>query len=301
MGGDLTILVFAFRKSEIHEWLRRHRGARFDSVRIVCAYRLDDVDSDRAVEQFCTMFQGTYSGLARIQQCLALVDTPYILLAAGDDQIVSIPEDVGECLPTRIAIAGNAFFQAGSRVHPSSNNSLILTDTPADLVQRYWTLPNPGDNCLFYSIFPVETFKQIVAATGEYEGSDWYFVHRFLLSCPFSRNPSLVISRQLPPQENHYTRRFLERLSLAGLDKAAWPFHNPLLRAFRNIYEVTPSSMVSLLQPRWATWLRMKYDEMARADEEYRDLIKSADVAQVSSEMASRLGTITESQLPPPC
>lgn len=300
MLRDLTLLVFGLRKSEIHAWLRRHHGLGLESVRILCAYRLDDVAPDPVVEAMGTMFQGAYSGFARIQQCLALVDTRHVLLAAGDDQILSLPNDGGESL-LPVAIAGNAFFRSGSGLRPSTNNEIVFAGSPAELMQRYWTLPNPGDNCLFYSIFPVEPFRRIFAATGEYEGGDYYFVHRFLLESAFSRNPSLVLVRQPPPLENHYTRRFLERLSPTRLTKEAWRFHNPLLRAVRNICEATPAQLVPLLRPYWAAWIRLKYEEMARASEEYRDLIRGVDLAELSSEMANNLGTIEESQLPPPC
>lgn len=301
MTRTLTLIVFGFRKSEIHAWLHRHHHLGLEAVRLVCAYHLDDVASDPVAEAICTMFQGLHCGFARIQQCFSFVDTPHVLLAAGDDQILSIPPDVVERLPSSVAVAGNVFFQADSHARPSSNNSILFNGSPLEVLQRYWSLPNPGDNCLFYSIFPTDRFKEIFATAGGYEGSDYYVVHRFLLACTFSRNPSFVIVRQPPPLTNHYTRRFLDRLSHARLNKKAWPFHNPLLRAFRNIYEATPAHMVSLLQPCWATWLLLKYDEMARADTGYRDLIKRVDLAQLSSEMASNLGTLAESQLPPPC
>jgi hypothetical protein len=297
---DLTVLVFGFRKSEIYAWLRRHRGRNLESVRFLSAYRLDDVPTDPAVEAACTMLQGAYSGFARIKQCLPLIDTRHVLLVAGDDDILRLPHDIDGC-PASAAIAGSAYFQEGRQLRPSSNNSLDLAAPTAHVLRQYWTLPNPGDNCLFYSMFPTEPFTRLFAETGEYEGSDYHFVHRFLLECAFVRSPSFILLRQPPPLENHYTRRFLERLSPARLNKASWPFHNPLLRALRDIHAVTPETLVPILRPFWSEWIRLKYDEMARASKEYHSLIKEVDTARLSFELTEMLPMIEESHLPPPC
>ena len=92
MALDLTILLFSYRKSEVYAWLRKHEYLAFDSIRLLCGYHKNDVLRDPLLEERFYFVQGAESGFTRIRKCLDDIKTQYVILAAGDDQILKLPD-----------------------------------------------------------------------------------------------------------------------------------------------------------------------------------------------------------------
>ncbi len=295
MALDLTILLFSYRKSEVYAWLRKHEYLAFDSIRLLCAYHKNDVPRDPLLEERFYFVQGAESGFTRIRQCLDDIETQYVMLAAGDDQILKLPD--ARFSPRASAVAGSFFMQHNSYLSPSSNNSIQFAGNREDALLQYWTCPNPGDNCLFYSIFNANEFRRIFAETGEYEGSDWYLVHRCLSELTFERSERFIVVRQPPPLANHYTVRFLDRLPRRVKNTNNWQYKNPILNCLENVARVTPPELTHPLRPLWAKWLKLKFLEMAEASPAYRSLINKNDLDETSQMLATMLGDIEESLL----
>jgi len=293
--NNLTILVFSFRKSEIMAWINRHHDLQLAGARLICAYHLDDSSSHDAPGPEITFLRGQLSGTARILQCLDLIRTKYVMLAAGDDQIISLP---GEGISGKsTAIAGTYFINRATHLAPSSNNTINFQHGTAAAAVEYWTPANPGDNCLFYSVFDTSLFARIFPSVGDAEASDWYFVHRCLIEGVCERSSSFIVVRQPPPRDNHYTRRFVEALKRTGAGDADLAFHNPILYSLQRICRATPADLIPSLRKGWSEWIKMKFHEMAAASQRYRAFVERSDIEALSMNLANHLGDLDERRL----
>jgi hypothetical protein len=295
MNKSLTILVFGLKKSDIQGWIKRHYYIDFSNLCVIFAYHVDDIPVTDLSQRPATIVVGPYSVWERVRLSLNQVSTDYVILAASDDQILTLPTESFDNDIT--AVAGNVFFCIQNVLLPSTTNSIDLRLVDTELIKSYWSYPNPGDNSLFYSIFQVKLLRNIIDGLDEFEASDWYVVHSALLAARFERSSSFVLVRQPPPRENHYTRSFLNKLKNIEPTPLNWWLHNPILYALKKIAAETPNTIIKEVEPYWARWLSVKYSELAAANPRYREFMAGKDINAVSLAVLGILAGIDRNEI----
>lgn len=294
----LTIICFSLKKSEAIKWWIRHQEILLErKYKIIIAFHEND-STEHLDSTNIQFFQGSYSAYHRISEVIkaGLIATSYTVLAASDDNILSLPKfDRINQYENFDILSGLFYFNKGG-CFESSNCKLKeeYHDTESQIID-YWS-KQPSDNSIYYSIFKTNLFIErwtILASTlpesGNYEAADWVFTHLMLSKGCLTRIHDYVVVRQPPPRINHYTSNYLENIREIENELPKIIELNPVNYALKIVSSNCSKRMLELIIPRFIQILSIKFIEMKSASIEINKILSEQELDELSTRLVLKI------------
>jgi hypothetical protein len=302
LSSDLTILAYGKTRSSLVDWFIRNQDILIlNNVDCILGFYIDDEPSfGKSLElpERHIWICGEENPCLRIIKMLNYVKSSYVLLIGSDDKIFSLPS--GNLIKNNnLWFSGLYFFEEGEKLRPSTNNLIEFNGDFVETLKGYWSIPNPSDNSIFYSILPKELCLAEMKYYSEklyYDAKDWEIVSSRIQKFQSFRDHKLIIIREQTPH-NQYTQRVLDLYEQKHINYKNWVFQNPVLFAMKKIYDQVPKELREGCINAMAFAFLIKFSDMRKLSQNYLIAMDGFDIQKTAQNLAGNLSNITFDQI----